>query len=79
MIIIIIIIIIIILIIFLAKVLWELIEPCADRVSSVEDFLQDIDPSLQYHIVLINDPFGPTKGDPTFQVSGIFIECEHAH
>jgi phosphopantetheine adenylyltransferase/dephospho-CoA kinase len=66
--------------IFLAKLLWEMIEPCADRMSSVEDFLRDIDPSLQYHIVPIYDPFGPTKEDSTFQVSSIFIYvCEHAH
>ena len=50
-----------------------MIEPLADRMSSVEDFLHDIDPSLQYHIVPISDPFGPTKEDPTFEVSGIII------
>ena len=43
--------------------------------SSVEDFLLDIDPSLQYHIVPISDPLGPTKEDSTFEVSGIFIDC----
>jgi len=47
----------------------------ADRMSSVEDFLHDIDPSLQYHIVPISDPFGPTKEDPTLEVSGIIIDC----
>jgi hypothetical protein len=53
-----------------------MIEPLADRMSSVEDFLHDIDPSLQYHIVPISDPFGPTKEDPTFEVSGgTFIDC----
>ena len=52
-----------------------MIEPLADHMSSVEDFLHDIDPSLQYHIVPISDPFGPTKGDLTFEVSGIFIDC----
>ena len=51
-----------------------MIEPLADRISSVEDFLQDIDPTLQYHIVPISDPFGPTKEDPTFEVSGIIID-----
>jgi hypothetical protein len=40
---------------------------------SVEDFLQDIDPSLQYDIVPIYDPFGPTKEDPNFQVTGMCI------
>ena len=54
-----------------------MIEPLADRMSSGEDFLHDIGPSLQYHIVPISDPFGPTKEDPTFEVSGgsdIFFE-----
>jgi hypothetical protein len=51
-----------------------MIEPLADRMSSVEDFLRDIDPSLQYHIVPISDRFGPTKEDPTFEVSGTFID-----
>jgi hypothetical protein len=52
-----------------------MIEPLIDRISSVEDFLQDIDPTLQYQIVPISDPFGPTKEDPTFEVSGIIIDC----
>jgi phosphopantetheine adenylyltransferase/dephospho-CoA kinase len=56
-----------------------MIEPLAERMSSVEDFLHDIDPSLQYHIVPISDPFGPTKEDPTLEVSGIFIDCDHTH
>jgi phosphopantetheine adenylyltransferase len=63
---------------FLAKILWGMIEPLADRMSSVEDFLHDIDPSLQYHIVpisAISDPFGPTKEDPSLEVSGIIIDC----
>ena len=47
-----------------------MIEPLADRMNSVEDFLHDIDPSLQYHIFPISDPFGPTKKDPTIEVSG---------
>jgi hypothetical protein len=52
-----------------------MIEPLSDRMSSVEDFLHDIYPSLQYHIVPISDPFGPTKEGPTFEVSGTFIDC----
>lgn len=60
---------------FLAKLLWELIEPCSDRMCSVRDFLQDIDPGLQYDIVPIYDPFGPTKEDPNFQVGG--WNCVH--
>jgi hypothetical protein len=44
-----------------------MIEPCAARMCSVEDFLQDIDPGLQYDIVPIYDPYGPTKEDPNMQ------------
>jgi phosphopantetheine adenylyltransferase len=65
---------------FVAKLLWEMIEPCAVRMCSVEDFLQDIDPGLQYDIVPIYDPFGPTKEDPNMQVSGMAIDdwkCVH--
>lgn len=57
-----------------SKLLWEMIEPYADRARSVEDFLQDIDPTLQYHIVPIYDPFGPTKEDPTFQLLVVSTE-----
>jgi phosphopantetheine adenylyltransferase len=52
-----------------------MVEPLADRMSSVEDFLRDVDPSLQYHIVPISDPFGPTKEDPNLEVSGIINDC----
>jgi hypothetical protein len=51
-----------------------MIEPCAVRMCSVEEFLQDIDPGLQYDIVPIYDPFGPTKEDPNMQVSGMYTD-----
>jgi len=51
-----------------------MVEPLDERMRSIEDFLHDIDPSLQYDIVPISDPFGPTKEDPTFEASGIFID-----
>ncbi len=51
------------------KKLKELIEPCLDRMQHVRDFLEDIDPSLEYTILPILDPFGPTKADPTMDVS----------
>lgn len=50
------------------KKLWELIEPCSVRMENVRNFLEEIEPSLEYHIVPINDMFGPTKDDPTFQM-----------
>ncbi|XP_066997983.2 bifunctional coenzyme A synthase [Anabrus simplex] len=51
-----------------SKKLWELIEPCTKRMRSVEDFLNDVDPNLQYKIVPITDPYGPTKEDPNLQM-----------
>ncbi|KAJ9591691.1 hypothetical protein L9F63_001778 [Diploptera punctata] len=57
-----------------SKVLWEMIQPCPDRMSLVEDFLEDIDSSLQYDVVPIYDPFGPTKEDPTFELIVVSAE-----
>jgi phosphopantetheine adenylyltransferase/dephospho-CoA kinase len=51
-----------------------MVEPLAERMNSVEDFLRDIDPSLQYHIVPISDPFGPTKEDPNFELLVVSTE-----
>ncbi|KAJ7984620.1 hypothetical protein DPEC_G00356660 [Dallia pectoralis] len=42
------------------KVLKELIEPYALRVQHLREFLQDVKPSLQYDIVPLSDPFGPS-------------------
>ncbi|XP_014287631.1 bifunctional coenzyme A synthase isoform X1 [Halyomorpha halys] len=50
------------------KKLWELIQPCSLRMDRVRDFLEDIDPNLEYNIIPINDMFGPTKDDPTFEM-----------
>ncbi|XP_078047620.1 bifunctional Phosphopantetheine adenylyltransferase - Dephospho-CoA kinase [Augochlora pura] len=50
------------------KLLWELIEPCSTRISNVKDFLEDIDSTLIYDVVEINDMYGPTKHDPTFEL-----------
>ncbi|XP_012273059.1 bifunctional coenzyme A synthase [Orussus abietinus] len=50
------------------KILWELIEPCSKRISVVKDFLEDVDPTLKYDVVPINDIYGPTKDDPTFEM-----------
>uniref|UniRef100_A0A1B6JTY9 Bifunctional coenzyme A synthase n=1 Tax=Homalodisca liturata TaxID=320908 RepID=A0A1B6JTY9_9HEMI len=51
-----------------SKKLWELVEPCDLRMRKVRDFLEEVEPSLEYEIVPINDIFGPTKDDPTFQM-----------
>ncbi|XP_029568103.1 bifunctional coenzyme A synthase isoform X1 [Salmo trutta] len=49
------------------KVLKELIEPYALRVQRLREFLQDVKPSLQYEIVPLSDPFGPSVIDAQLQ------------
>lgn len=48
--------------------LWELIEPCSKRILNIKDFLEDIDSTLIYDVVIINDMYGPTKNDPTLEM-----------
>lgn len=47
-----------------AKKLPELVLPLKQRMKDVRDFLNDIDNTLIYEIVPIQDPFGPTASDP---------------
>ncbi|XP_063078026.1 bifunctional coenzyme A synthase isoform X2 [Engraulis encrasicolus] len=49
------------------KVLKEMIEPYRQRVQRLEEFLADVKPSLQYEIVPLFDPFGPSITDPQLQ------------
>nr|XP_015217359.1 PREDICTED: bifunctional coenzyme A synthase [Lepisosteus oculatus] len=49
------------------KVLKELIEPYAQRVQKLREFLQDVKPSLQVEIVPLADPYGPSITDPRLQ------------
>ncbi|CAK6956689.1 bifunctional coenzyme A synthase [Scomber scombrus] len=49
------------------KVLKELIEPYSLRVQRLQEFLQDIKPSLQVEIVPLDDPFGASIVDPHLQ------------
>ncbi|XP_054285722.1 bifunctional coenzyme A synthase [Macrosteles quadrilineatus] len=51
-----------------SKKLWELVEPCELRIQKVKDFLEEVDPSIEYDVVPISDIYGPTKDDPTFQM-----------
>jgi phosphopantetheine adenylyltransferase / dephospho-CoA kinase len=51
----------------------ELIEPCEDRIATVRQFLMDVDNTLEYAVVPISDPFGPTKDDPTMDVCKLKI------
>nr|XP_045618010.1 bifunctional coenzyme A synthase-like isoform X1 [Procambarus clarkii]XP_045618011.1 bifunctional coenzyme A synthase-like isoform X1 [Procambarus clarkii] len=46
------------------KTLAELIEPCDKRISNVKELAIDIDPTVNYNIVQITDPMGPTRWDP---------------
>lgn len=57
-----------------SKKLPELILPVSERIKEVEDFLTDIDDSLKYEIVPIQDPFGPTKSDPDMQAIVVSAE-----
>ncbi|CAG2059347.1 unnamed protein product, partial [Timema podura] len=57
-----------------SKVLWELIQPCNERVALVKDFLQDVYPELDYNVVPIADPFGPTKEDPSMEMIVVSTE-----
>ncbi|EZA48353.1 hypothetical protein DMN91_008338 [Ooceraea biroi] len=50
------------------KLLWELIEPCTQRISEVKEFLEDVDSSITYNVVPIEDMYGPTKEDPTLEM-----------
>ncbi|XP_068161253.1 bifunctional coenzyme A synthase [Antennarius striatus] len=49
------------------KVLKELIEPYSLRVQKLQEFLQDVKPSLQVEIVPLDDPFGVSVVDPLLQ------------
>lgn len=49
------------------KVLKELIEPYSVRVQKLQEFLQDIKPSLEVKIVPLDDPFGVSVVDPLLE------------
>ncbi|XP_039964772.1 bifunctional coenzyme A synthase isoform X1 [Bactrocera tryoni] len=57
-----------------SKILPELILPVESRIAEMRDFLTEIDASLQYEIVPINDPFGPTKSDPNMDMIVVSAE-----
>nr|CAG4640966.1 EOG090X0864 [Eulimnadia texana] len=50
------------------KKLWELIEPCDVRITKLREFLTDVEPSLEYKIVPIIDPYGPTASKADLQL-----------
>ncbi|XP_030625957.1 bifunctional coenzyme A synthase [Chanos chanos] len=49
------------------KVLKELIEPFGERVRRLQEFLNDVKPSLRFEIVPLSDPYGPSVTDPQLQ------------
>ena len=42
------------------KTLSELILPCQQRIAELREYLEDCDLGLEYNIVPIKDPFGPS-------------------
>lgn len=46
------------------KTLKEMIRPCEERIRDVRELVTDMDPSLEYRIVPITEPMGPTRWDP---------------
>lgn len=61
---------------FTDKYLSELIQSCEERIFFVREFLQELDPNIEYNIVPISDSFGPTKDDPTLEVKYLeFLKC----
>ena len=49
------------------KLLGELIRPTDTRIADVRDFLEDVKPGLEYNVVAITDPYGPTLEDASIQ------------
>ncbi|XP_043910643.1 bifunctional coenzyme A synthase [Protopterus annectens] len=58
------------------KILKELIQPYAQRVEKLREFLVDIKPSLHYHIVPLLDPYGPSIIDPDLKCIVISKETQ---
>ncbi|KAH8365592.1 hypothetical protein KR093_002424, partial [Drosophila rubida] len=56
------------------KVLPELILPVEQRIDELREFLLDIDDTLKYEIVPIDDPFGPTQSDPNLDMIVVSAE-----
>ncbi|BFF99432.1 bifunctional coenzyme A synthase [Drosophila madeirensis] len=57
-----------------SKTLPDLILPVEERIAQLREFLTDIDSTLQYEIVPIDDPFGPTQHDPDLDMIVVSAE-----
>lgn len=62
------------LIVLTEKVLRELMETTEERICKVREFLQDIKQSLEYRVVPIEDPYGPSIRDAS--ISAIVVSEE---
>lgn len=49
------------------KLLPELLQPYAERVEHLTEFLVDIKPSLSFELIPLLDPYGPAGSDPTLE------------
>lgn len=58
----------------LGKTLSELILPVDQRINEIKQFLNEIDATMQYDVVPIEDPFGPTQSDPNMDM--IIVSAE---
>lgn len=59
-----------------SKKLWELIEPCQTRIEKLKEFLKDIEPRIDYSVVPITDPYGPTAYAPNLEVINLTFNFE---
>ncbi|ELW54980.1 Bifunctional coenzyme A synthase [Tupaia chinensis] len=50
-----------------SKLLPELLQPYAERVEHLSEFLVDIKPSLTFDVVPLLDPYGPAGSDPSLE------------
>lgn len=50
-----------------SKLLPELLQPYAERVEHLTEFLVDIKPSLSFELIPLLDPYGPAGSDPTLE------------
>ncbi|XP_037813258.1 bifunctional coenzyme A synthase [Lucilia sericata] len=57
-----------------SKTLNELILPVDQRIDELQKFLKEIDATLEYEVVPIDDPFGPTKNDPNMDMIVVSAE-----
>lgn len=50
-----------------SKLLPELLQPYAERVGHLSEFLVDIKPSLTFDVIPLLDPYGPAGSDPSLE------------